>query len=68
MAVKPVYFGALDGFRGLLAIMIAIYHTMWLSHFNNSDLFTTGPVLVDMFFVFSGFLMFTLYDGKISNG
>jgi len=67
-AAKPVYFGALDGFRGLLAIMIAIYHTMWLSHFNNSDLFTNGPVLVDMFFVFSGFLMFTLYDGKIGSG
>jgi peptidoglycan/LPS O-acetylase OafA/YrhL len=67
-AKKPVYFGALDGFRGLLAIMIAIYHTMWLSNINGSDLFTNGPVLVDMFFVFSGFLMFTLYDGQINTG
>jgi len=65
---KPLYFGALDGFRGLLAVMIAVYHTMWLSHVNGTDLFTNGPVLVDMFFVFSGFLMFTLYDGKISDG
>jgi len=64
----PVYFGALDGFRGLLAVMIAVYHTMWLSHINGSDLFTNGPVLVDMFFVFSGFLMFTLYDGQINDG
>jgi peptidoglycan/LPS O-acetylase OafA/YrhL len=61
----PVYFGALDGFRGVLAIMIAIYHTMWRTHFNNSDLFTNGPVLVDMFFVFSGFLMFYLYRNVI---
>jgi peptidoglycan/LPS O-acetylase OafA/YrhL len=67
-AIKPVYFGALDGFRGLLAIMIAIYHTIWLSHIQNTALFSNGPVLVDMFFVFSGFLMFTLYDGKISTG
>ena len=65
---KPHYFAALDGFRGVLAIMIALYHTMWLSNINSSDLFTNGPALVDMFFVFSGFLMFTLYDGKINSG
>ena len=67
-AVKPVYFGALDGFRGVLAIMVAIYHTIWLSHLQATPLFNNGPVLVDMFFVFSGFLMFTLYDGKITSG
>jgi len=65
---KPHYFVALDGFRGILAVMIAIYHTMWMTHLNSSAFFTNGPVLVDMFFVFSGFLMFTLYDGKIENG
>ncbi len=64
-ALAPKYFGALDGFRGVLAIMIAIYHTIWPTHFNSSDLFTNGPVLVDMFFVFSGFLMFYLYGAKI---
>jgi len=65
---KPKYFAALDGFRGVLAIMIAIYHTMWATHLNASPLFNNGPALVDMFFVFSGFLMFTLYDGKIGAG
>lgn len=63
---KAEYFAALDGFRGVLALMIAIYHTMWLSHINSSDFFTNGPVLVDMFFVFSGFLMFRLYDDALS--
>lgn len=48
--------------------MIAVYHTMWLSHANSSDLLTNGPVLVDIFFVFSGFLMFTLYDGRLNSG
>lgn len=64
----PGYFTALDGFRGILAVMIALYHTMWNSHVNSTALFTNGPILVDMFFVFSGFLMFTLYDGKINEG
>ena len=67
-SAKPQYFVALDGFRGILAVMIAVYHTMWMTHLNSSAFFTNGPVLVDMFFVFSGFLMFTLYDGKIENG
>ncbi len=65
---KPAYFAALDGFRGVLALMIAVYHTMWMSHANSSDLLTNGPVLVDIFFVFSGFLMFTLYDGRLNSG
>ena len=67
-SAKPQYFVALDGFRGILAVMIAVYHTMWMTHINSSAFFTNGPVLVDMFFVFSGFLMFTLYDGKIETG
>jgi len=48
--------------------MIAVYHTMWLSHTNSTVLFNNGPILVDLFFVFSGFLMFTLYDGRIKDG
>lgn len=67
-AAKPHYFAALDGFRGVLALMIAVYHTMWMSHVNATVLYTNGPVLVDLFFVFSGFLMFTLYDGHLNTG
>lgn len=65
---KPPYFAALDGFRGLLAILVAIYHTMWMSHINSSALLSNGPVLIDLFFVFSGFLMFTLYQRGFENG
>jgi len=65
---KPQYFAALDGFRGVLALMIAVYHTMWLSTINSTELFNNGPILVDLFFVFSGFLMFYLYDGHINTG
>ncbi len=62
------HFTALDGFRGVLALMIAMYHTMWMSHVNSTTFFTNGPALVDLFFVFSGFLMFTLYNRRINSG
>lgn len=62
------HYAALDGFRGVLALMVAVYHTLWLSHLNSTPLFNNGQVLVDLFFVFSGFLMFTLYNGRLNTG
>jgi len=62
------YFGALDGFRGLLALFVALYHTYWFSHINSTEFFNNGPVIIDLFFVFSGFLLFTLYGKKLKSG
>lgn len=59
------FFGALDGFRGLLATFVAIYHTYWFSHINSSPFLDNGPIIIDLFFVFSGFLLFTLYGNRI---
>ena len=42
---------------------VAIYHTIWITNLNASAFFENGPVLIDLFFIFSGFLMFTLYGG-----
>ncbi|WP_026940829.1 acyltransferase family protein [Hellea balneolensis] len=61
------YFAALDGFRGLLALFVAIYHTIWFSHINSLTFFNNGAVIIDLFFALSGFLMFYLYDGKFNN-
>jgi len=59
------YFGALDGFRGILALCVAIYHTIWLTNINGWDFFNNGAVIIDLFFVFSGFLMYCLYQDKL---
>jgi len=64
----PARFVALDGFRGILALCVAIYHTYWLSTINDTAFFNNGPVLIDLFFVFSGFLMFTLYGEQMRTG
>ena len=61
------YFAALDGFRGLLALFVAIYHTIWFSNINSLTFFDNGAVIIDLFFALSGFLMFYLYDGKLNN-
>ncbi len=66
-AASAPFFGALDGFRGLLAVFVAIYHTYWFSFINSSAFFNHGPVIIDLFFVFSGFLLFTLYAGRIGS-
>jgi len=59
------YFSALDGFRGLLAVFVAIYHTIWISHPQEWRFFGNGPVIIDLFFAFSGFLMWRLYTDRL---
>ena len=59
------HFAALDGFRGLLALAVAIYHTIWLSYPNSSAFLNNGAVIIDLFFAFSGFLMFRLYAERL---
>ena len=59
------YYAALDGFRGLLAVFVAIYHTIWISHPQTWRFFENGPVIIDLFFAFSGFLMWRLYSERL---
>jgi peptidoglycan/LPS O-acetylase OafA/YrhL len=61
------YYAALDGFRGLLAVFVAVYHTIWLSHPNSWSFFNNGPVIIDLFFALSGFLMWRLYADRMNN-
>lgn len=62
---RATYFGAMDGMRGILAICVAIYHTFWFTHINSTAFFNNGTVILDLFFVFSGFLMYTLYHKRL---
>ena len=59
------HYAALDGFRGLLAIAVALYHTIWFSYPNSSAFLSNGAVIIDLFFAFSGFLMFSLYADRL---
>ena len=65
--LQSEYYSALDGFRGLLAVFVAIYHTIWVSHPQEWRFFENGPVIIDLFFAFSGFLMWRLYADRMEN-
>ena len=60
------YFAALDGLRGIMALLVALFHVPWLNFVTNRIFTDNVYVILDLFFVFSGFLMFTLYAEKMS--
>jgi len=62
---KPIYFGALDGFRGLFALLVAVHHSAWFSYLNYRSFIDQAFVIIDLFFAFSGFLLYTLYSKKL---
>ncbi len=64
---KPIYFGALDGFRGIFALMVAVHHSAWFSYLNYRSFIDQAFVIIDLFFAFSGFLLYTLYHKKLRN-
>jgi len=64
---KPIYFGALDGFRGVFALLVAVHHSAWFSYINYRSFIDQAFVIIDLFFAFSGFLLYTLYHNKLGN-
>lgn len=66
VAPRP-FFAALDGFRGLLALLVAVHHSQWFSYLNYKSFVNEGFVLIDLFFVFSGFLLYRLYGNNLKS-
>ncbi len=67
---KPMRFAALDGWRGVCALLVCLLHfntaVAWRLH---SNAFILGSFLfVDFFFVLSGFVITHSYASKIGNG
>lgn len=61
------YHQALDAWRGLLCLAVAVYHTVWHSRLRETAFVAHGAVLLDLFFVMSGFLMYELYRDSFSS-
>lgn len=64
----PRRFKALDGLRGVAALMVIFYHTPWLTHFSNLRLVNNAYVTVDFFFILSGFVIAANYADRIFDG
>ncbi|MCB1557886.1 MAG: acyltransferase [Alphaproteobacteria bacterium] len=65
---SPERFHALDSFRGLCALLVAMAHFNAYSIFHHSPIFDRGGIYVDFFFVLSGFVIFANYGEKLRNG
>lgn len=59
-------FTALDGWRGLCALLVAIYHFHTTSHFQQVALVRHAYLFVDFFFVLSGFVITHAYSQRIA--
>lgn len=58
--------GELESLRGLAALLIVMYHVpVWNEAFNINFL-RNGYLMVELFFVLSGFVIFSAYSTKIS--
>jgi peptidoglycan/LPS O-acetylase OafA/YrhL len=65
---KRQFFTTLDSLRGIAALIVAIYHIRWMHPLYNWGLIRNGYLMVDFFFVLSGFVICHSYRYKISNG
>ncbi len=62
----PGHFTALDGWRGVCAILVAIYHLHTTSHLSQSGIVRNSYLFVDFFFVLSGFVITYAYIDRLS--
>jgi peptidoglycan/LPS O-acetylase OafA/YrhL len=58
-------FAALDGWRGIAAICVAFYHFSVYSHISSSQFVHNTYLLVDFFFVLSGFVISYTYADRL---
>lgn len=60
-------FESLDAFRGIAALMVAIFHLNVIGVISNIPLIRNSFLLVEFFFVLSGFVISYSYNNKVKN-
>ena len=60
-------FEILDSWRGICALMIVLYHAPQFFVFSNSAVIRSSWLVVDFFFVLSGFVTTHAYGTEIAN-
>lgn len=57
----------LESIRGLAAMLVVFYHTPGWSALCNIGIINNGYIMVDLFFVLSGFVMYHVYAHRINS-
>jgi peptidoglycan/LPS O-acetylase OafA/YrhL len=71
-ASRPLRFSALDGWRGICASLVALYHVevigeIYAGDFRNLRVISNAYLFVDFFFVLSGFVIAHTYQSRIAS-
>jgi peptidoglycan/LPS O-acetylase OafA/YrhL len=61
------FFGELESLRGIAALIVVLHHTHWTNPLTSLRFFRNGYLMVDLFFVLSGFVIYHNYSQKISS-
>jgi peptidoglycan/LPS O-acetylase OafA/YrhL len=64
---SPIHFGVLDSWRGVAALLVAIFHLNILSAIYSLDFVRNAYLFVDFFFVLSGFVITHSYGDRLGN-
>lgn len=65
---KSGRFLVLDACRGLLALLVVLFHTDEVTHWRSWALVRNGSVAVDFFFALSGFVIASAYGTRLRTG
>src|SRR5579863_5191282 len=66
-APKVEFFVPLESLRGMAALIVVVYHAVWLNPLTQSTFFSNGALMVDFFFVLSGFVICHSYGDRLSD-
>jgi peptidoglycan/LPS O-acetylase OafA/YrhL len=67
-AQAPQFFVPLESLRGLAALVVILYHAVWSNPITSLRFVQNGALMVDFFFVLSGFVIFHSYGHKLGTG
>jgi peptidoglycan/LPS O-acetylase OafA/YrhL len=59
------HFAALDSLRGVAALSVVLFHLKWRSVVESANYVRNSYLMVDLFFVLSGFVVFYAYGDRI---
>jgi peptidoglycan/LPS O-acetylase OafA/YrhL len=62
-----VFFRQLEALRGIAALIVVIYHVGWINPLYDIGIIRNGALMVDVFFVLSGFVMMHCYGEYFVN-
>jgi peptidoglycan/LPS O-acetylase OafA/YrhL len=60
-------FRALDGLRGVAALLVVLLHVEWPNHLTSNKFVQNGYIAVDLFFILSGLVISSNYLPRITN-